>query len=327
MEKGRVCVTGGTGFFASWLIKRLLQDGYAVNTTIRPSSDHRNITHLTDLPGTSERLQIFNADLDKPDSFGAAIEGCIGVFHVAHPTDFESQESEETKIKRAVNGTIGILQACLNSKTLKRAVYTSSSASVTFNEKGLDIMDENIWSDVDYVRRIFGDQGPASSYPISKIITEKAAFEFAGKHGLDLVSIIPTWIHGPFFCPFFPGSVRRSMVMIFGQQDRYKYLSKTHFVHTDDLASADIFLFEYPEAKGRNICSGTEITIDKLAECLSARYPEYPIPTADSLKGITGLKSGSLSSKKLLDAGFEFKYGIEEMFDAAIQCCKEKGFL
>lgn len=35
MEKGVVCVTGGTGFVASWLVMRLLQHGYAVNTTIR----------------------------------------------------------------------------------------------------------------------------------------------------------------------------------------------------------------------------------------------------------------------------------------------------
>ena len=35
MEKGIVCVTGGTGYVASWLIMRLLQHGYAVNTTVR----------------------------------------------------------------------------------------------------------------------------------------------------------------------------------------------------------------------------------------------------------------------------------------------------
>ena len=33
--KGRVCVTGGTGFLGSWIIKRLLEDGYIVNATVR----------------------------------------------------------------------------------------------------------------------------------------------------------------------------------------------------------------------------------------------------------------------------------------------------
>lgn len=34
-EKGTVCVTGASGFVASWLIKRLLESGYSVKGTVR----------------------------------------------------------------------------------------------------------------------------------------------------------------------------------------------------------------------------------------------------------------------------------------------------
>ena len=34
-EKGRVCVTGGGGFVASWIIKLLLSKNYFVHTTVR----------------------------------------------------------------------------------------------------------------------------------------------------------------------------------------------------------------------------------------------------------------------------------------------------
>jgi len=34
-DKGTVCVTGGTGYVASWLIMRLLQHGYSVRATVR----------------------------------------------------------------------------------------------------------------------------------------------------------------------------------------------------------------------------------------------------------------------------------------------------
>ena len=34
-DKGTVCVTGGTGYLASWLIKSLLQHGYPVRATVR----------------------------------------------------------------------------------------------------------------------------------------------------------------------------------------------------------------------------------------------------------------------------------------------------
>ncbi|THF97376.1 hypothetical protein TEA_016372 [Camellia sinensis var. sinensis] len=396
-DKGSVCVTGGTGYVASWLIKKLLENGYKVRTTIR-SSNHRDskkdlsyltnlpcaseklqifnadldlpesfdeaiqgcigvfhvahpvdykekepeevkiqraingtlgilkaclhsktvkrvvftssastimfndkdskkdLSYLTNLPCASEKLQIFNADLDLPESFDEAIQGCIGVFHVAHPVDYGEKEPEEIKIQRAINGTLGILKACLDSKTVKRVVYTSSASTIMFNDKGLDVLDENHWSDIDYIRsvKIYG-----VSYMISKTLTEKAALEFAEKHGLDLVTVIPTVVNGPFICPRVPSSVNFSMAMIFGKKENCKYLGKIQMVHVDDVASAHIFLFEYPHAKGSSL---KEIEI----ECFTR---------------------SDFSSKKLLDTGFKYKYRLEEMYDETIQCCKEKGFL
>lgn len=42
---------------------------------------------------------------------------------------------------------------------------------------------------------------------------------------------------------------------------------------------------------------------------------------------INGPKLPHLTSKKLMDAGFKFKYTFEEMFEDAIECCKENGHL
>lgn len=36
-------------------------------------------------------------------------------------------------------------------------------------------------------------------------------------------------------------------------------------------------------------------------------------------------KFPSLSSKKLLDAGFKYKHGVDDIFDGTIQSCQEKG--
>ena len=110
-----------------------------------------DISYLTNLPGASEKLHILNADLDRLDSLEAAIDGCIGVFHVAHPVDFKGVESEETITRRAVEGTVGILKACLKSKSMKRVVYTSSAATVMFN-KDQGVTDESTWSDIDFYK-------------------------------------------------------------------------------------------------------------------------------------------------------------------------------
>ncbi|KAL0347875.1 UNVERIFIED_CONTAM: Vestitone reductase [Sesamum calycinum] len=192
-QKGRICVTGGTGYLGSWTVKRLLEDGYSVNTTVRMDPEgKRDISYLTNLPGASERLQIFDADLDQPDSFAPAIGGCVGVFHVAHPLDFDEKEAEEVKVKRTTSGTLGILQACLDS-TLT--------------------VDEDSWTDVDFVRRLESFRG---AYVVTKTLTERIAMEFAEKHGLDLVVVAPSWIHGPFICPRFPDSVYIWMALILG---------------------------------------------------------------------------------------------------------------
>lgn len=45
------------------------------------------------------------------------------------------------------------------------------------------------------------------------------------------------------------------------------------------------------------------------------------------LKKIEGNKVPRVTSKKLLDSGFKFKYSLDEMYDDAIECCKQRGYL
>ncbi|KAL3738782.1 hypothetical protein ACJRO7_020196 [Eucalyptus globulus] len=326
-NRGTVCVTGGTGFIASWLVMRLLEQGYSVRTTVRPDPDGtRDISFLKNLPGASERLRILPAELGDPNSFGPAIDGCVGVFHVATPVDFEDREPEPEPVvtKRCIDGALGILRACLNSKTVKRVVYTSSSYAVQLNNSNADILDEDSWSDVDSIR---GITRFAASYAISKTLTEKAVLEFGERHGLEVVTVIPSLVHGPFICPKFASSVQYSLALVLGNENEYSILLRASLVHVDDVVRAHIFLFKHPGAKGRYICSSATMTIEEMSKFLSERYPEFQIPSPESLKEVKGPRLASLSSRKLLDAGFEYKYGIEDMFDGAIQCCKEKGYL
>ncbi|KAI4354881.1 hypothetical protein L6164_003708 [Bauhinia variegata] len=72
--KGRACVTGGTGFLGSWMNKTILEHCYFVNTTVRSDPEcKRDLSFATNLPGASQKLQIFRAYLSNPDSFCAAI--------------------------------------------------------------------------------------------------------------------------------------------------------------------------------------------------------------------------------------------------------------
>ncbi|KAG8363389.1 hypothetical protein BUALT_Bualt19G0017300 [Buddleja alternifolia] len=319
----KVCVTGGNGYLGSWLVMKLLNHGYSVNTTIRSDKD---MSFLKNIPGASERLNIFKADLNQPDSFQPAIQGCNGVFLVAHPMEPDASQSQETITENSINSTLAILQACIDSKMVKRVVYTSSVASVMFGNKNSssNVVDESSWSDIDL---ICASMPSMATYMITKTLTEKAALEFAGKHGLELVTVLPSSIHGSFIGPEGPKFVYFLMTMFFGKADAYNYMSFTELVHVDDVASAHIFLLEHPEAEGRYICSAVETTPEKLSEFLSSRYPEYQISTLDSSGESGRAKSYKLSSKKLLDLGFSYKHGLEEIYDGALESFKRVGVL
>ncbi|CAN1345742.1 Vestitone reductase [Linum perenne] len=309
---------------------KLLNHGYSVHATIRPPSNNTttDITFLTSLPGaSSQNLTIFEADLSHPDSFSAAIQGCAAVIHVATP-DEPTEEEEEAIVERSVNGTLGILKACLETTSVKRVVYTSGASAVVYGGRGNDVVDESFWSEVEYGRRVMETKSKvARLLMVSKTVTERKAIEFAEEHGMDLVTLIPSIVVGPFVFPKFPGSVRLALATVLGKFDTRVEESSISLVHVDDVAEAYIFLLENPEAKGRFICSSHNLTTtsDQMElETLSIKYQHLTIPALNSMMG---LKKPKLSSKKLLDAGFGFKYGIHDMFDGAIQCCINKGFL
>ncbi|MBA0732743.1 hypothetical protein Gogos_016813 [Gossypium gossypioides] len=227
--------------------------GYSVRTTVMadPAENKRDLSFHTSLPGAAEKLKILSADLSDPNSFDAAIEGCKAVLYVATPVDFQNKESEEA--------------------------ITESASTVVFNGQEMDMMDESFWTDVDFLRQKLSPE--AHSYIISKTLTERAVLEFGAQHGLDVVTVIPSFVVGPFICPKFPGSVRTLLALCTktrklnstGNQSEYSFLLNFSMAHVDDVARAQIFLLEYPDAKGRYNCSSDTISLEKLSEFLGGK--------------------------------------------------------
>lgn len=123
-------------------------------------------------------------------------------------------KSRRKLTKRAVEGTLGILRACLNSKrSVKRVIYISSAATILYNNKGLNVTDESTWSDLDICR---SSKLVNPSYLLSKTITERTALEFAAKNGLDLITLVLPLVVGSFICPTTPSSVSLALAMILG---------------------------------------------------------------------------------------------------------------
>lgn len=154
-QKEAVCVTGANGFIGSWLVKTLLEQGYTtIHACIYPGSD---ASHLFSLPNVSSaNLSIFEANLLDPKALSAAINGCSGVFHVASPCTLEDPRDPQTElVLPAVQGTLNVLQAALDSKpTVRRVVLTSSISALVPNSSWPSHIpfNETSWTDLDYCK-------------------------------------------------------------------------------------------------------------------------------------------------------------------------------
>nr|BAH98155.1 dihydroflavonol 4-reductase [Tulipa gesneriana] len=321
--KGPVVATGASGYVGSWLVMKLLENGYTVRATVRDPKDQGKTKPLLDLRGADERLTIWKADLNDEGSFDNAINGCTGVFHVATPMDFESKDPENEVIKPTVNGVLSIMKSCKKAGTVKRVIFTSSAGTVNVQEEQMPEYDEDSWSDIDFCRRV---KMTGWMYFVSKTLAEKAAWEFAKDNDIQLISIIPTLVVGPFITTSMPPSMITALSLITGNDSHYSILKQIQLVHLDDLCIAHIFLFENQEASGRYICSSFDATIWDLARLMKDRYPQYAIP--QEFEDIDEkIKPVRFSSKKLMDLGFNYQYTIEEMFDEGIRSCTEKKLL
>nr|AVI16676.1 dihydroflavonol-4-reductase [Ribes rubrum] len=318
-----VCVTGAAGFIGSWLIMRLLERGYIVRATVRDPTNMKKVKHLLDLPTAKTNLTLWKADLSEEGSFDEAINGCTGVFHVATPMDFESKDPENEVIKPTIEGMLSIMKSCAKAKTVRRIVFTSSAGTIDVSEHQKPVYDETCWSDVEFCR---AKKMTGWMYFVSKTMAEQAAWDFAKENNIDLVSVIPPLVVGPFLMPTMPPSLITGLSPITRTESHYGIVKQGQFVHLDDLCNAHIYVFENPKAEGRYMCSACDATIIELAKLLNLKYPEYNVPT--KFKNIDeNLENVHFSFDKLKSLGFEFKYTLEDMFKDAVETCRAKGLL
>ncbi|XP_010533838.1 PREDICTED: anthocyanidin reductase [Tarenaya hassleriana] len=329
-RKTKACVVGGTGNLASMLIKHLLQRGYSVHTTVRDPENEKKTAHLRALQELGD-LKIFKADLTDEDSFTDPFSGCEFVFHVATPVNFSSKDPERDMIKPAIEGVMNVLKTCSKTESVKRVIYTSSAAAVSINNltgPGL-VMDERNWTDIEFLT----NEKPLNwGYPASKTLAESAAWKFSGEKNIDLVTVIPVLLSGTSLLLDPPSSLSLSMSPITGDEfflnglkEMQKLSGSISLVHVEDVARAHVFLAEKETASGRYICCSYNSSVPEIAEFLRQRYTHYNVV---SNFGDLPLKAKlTFSSEKLINEGFRFEFGINEIYDETIEYFESKGLL
>lgn len=310
-----ICVTGAGGFIASWMVKLLLEKGYAVRGTVRNPDDPKN-NHLRELEGAKERLTLCKADLLDFESLREAIIGCDGVFHTASPVT----DDPEQMVEPAVIGTRNVIVASAEAK-VKRVIFTSSIGAVYMdpNRSPDVVVDESCWSDLEFCKNT------KNWYCYGKAVAEQAAWDEAKARGVDLVAVNPVLVMGPLLQPTINASIIHILKYLTGSAKTYAN-SVQAYVDVRDVALAHILLFETPSASGRYLCAESVLHRGEVVEILAKFFPEYPIPTKCKDDGKPRAQPYKFSNQKLKDLGLEFTTVKQSLYET-VKSLQEKGHL
>ncbi|KAH1153834.1 hypothetical protein GLYMA_18G091500v4 [Glycine max] len=268
-----VCVTGASGYIASWIVKFLLNRGYTVKATVRDTSDPKKINHLVGLDGAKERLHLYKANLLEEGSFNSVVQGCHAVFHTASPFYHNVKDPQAELLDPALKGTLNVLKSCVNLPTLERVVLTSSVAAVAYNGKPRTpdvVVDETWFSDPGFCRE------SQMWYTLSKTLAEDAAWKFVKENNIDMVTINPAMVIGPLLQPVLNTSAASILNVINGAQTFPN--ASFGWVNVKDVANAHILAYENASANGRYCLVERVAHYSEIVKILRDLYPTLQLP-------------------------------------------------
>lgn len=198
-----VLVTGGSGYIAGFLIRRLLDAGHTVHTTVRRREREAPLRALLAAHGGDggERLRVFEADLTADAGWAAAAAGCTQVAHLASPLPRGVPRHADELIVPARDGALRVLRAARDAGAT-RVVMTSSVAAIAYGRgRGVHRFTEADWTDL--------SRPGLTPYIRSKTIAERAARDWVAAEGggLELCTINPSVVLGPVWSGDYSASV------------------------------------------------------------------------------------------------------------------------
>lgn len=261
-----VLVTGGSGFVGSHVILQLLQAGHTVRTTVRSSAREATLREMLRSAGAEpgERLSCFVADLVSDAGWAEAVAGCDYVMHVASPMPAAAPKNEDELIIPAREGAVRVLRFARDAG-VKRVVFTSTCGAIYYGHPPQTAaFDETVWSNV---------AGEMSAYVRSKVLAERAVWEFMQREGgaLELTVVNPSGIFGPVLGADFAASIDLIQGLLAGAPGCPRLFFSV--VDVRDVADLHLKAMTHPEAKGQRFIavSGRAMPMIEVARVLRSR--------------------------------------------------------
>ncbi|KAJ6854136.1 cinnamoyl-CoA reductase-like SNL6 [Iris pallida] len=261
-----VCVMDASGRLGSSLVEKLLQLGYTVHASLFNNDDFFGGRKGLASAEAGKRLRVFRSDPFDYHSIVDAVRGCSGLFY-SFEASKDQANYDEFMVEMEVRTAHNVLEACAQTDTVGRVVFTSSVTAVVWKEdrKSAGDFDERDWSDPNFCRKF------KLWHALAKTLSEKTAWALAMDRGMDMVSInaglLTTGHELPASTPYLKGTpeMYEEGVLV--------------TVGVEFLVDAHVCVYERPSAFGRYLCFDRAICRPEDAVKLSQMLtPSSPCP-------------------------------------------------
>ena len=277
MMNKTICITGATGFLASHLICKLLPYNTLHVTTRNKSYFISNcLPKLSKIVDTSS-LKIFECDYTSEETILEALHGCHSLIHCASPVILTSYPDDERNQTYIINPALQITEnvlRCVNKTSINLVLYTSSTSAIYSASK--KFMTKNDWA----------DESSSDPYTLSKVLSEKRAWELSATAKWKLVVLLPARIIGPTIYSSLPESyISIFEILNTTKSELLNYHSS--FCDVRDVCNIYALFLEKTPKSGRYIISFDIVPLVAYYNAVRQIKPIHPIHFIDTNDSFT----------------------------------------
>jgi UDP-glucose 4-epimerase len=253
----RIVITGGAGFIATTLARRLVD----ANEIVALDNLHRDALSGTEL-AEHPNFTLVQADVLDLEGLVELVRGATHIVHCAGIAGVDTVlESPVRTMRVNVIGTYNVLEAGVATKgTLERIVDFSTSE--VFGQRAFNVQEGHVTT--------IGSVGEARwTYAVSKLAGEHMAHAYHSELGIPTVSVRPFNVYGPgqigggAIRAFIEDALAGRNLTIHGDGSQIRA-----WCYVDDMVEGTLLALEHPAAVGESFNVGnarSAVTIHDLA--------------------------------------------------------------
>ncbi|KAM0822215.1 hypothetical protein ACQ4PT_071638 [Festuca glaucescens] len=239
-----------------------------------------------------------------------------------------------------VDATRAVLEQCERSTTVRRVIHTGSvtaSAPLRDDDGGYkEFMNESCWTPLGIP---YGHSNEfLDAYVSSKTLSDKELLKCndgcsSAARPFDVVVLLCGLVGADTILPYAPSSMHNMLSPLTGVEVCHKnlrflqsLLGSVPLVHVDDVCEAHVFCMERSSniGGGRYLCAAAYPNMQDIVEHYAGKRPELKLVIKEVVGEGVRVQA---NTKKVVELGFKYKYGAEEVLDGSLECGKRLGLL